>query len=320
MSENQRVLKGTRDAYGEVLVELGKEHPEIVVLDADLGSSTRSRKFATKFPERFFNVGVAEQNMMGIAAGLACTGKTVFASTFAIFATGRPWEQIRNAICFSNLNVKIVASHGGITVGADGASHQSLEDISIMRCLPNMKVIIPCDYEETKKAIREIIKVKGPYYVRLGRAKYPILTDRDTPFEIGKGIVFKEGKDVAIVSTGTMLSYALKASEILEKEGVDAAVLHIHTVKPIDKELITKYAKQCKCMVSVEEHTIIGGLGSAVSEVLTESFPVPLERVGIKDRFGRSGKPEVLIKEYNIDVPDIVSASKKVIEKKREML
>ena len=317
---SDKILKGTRDAYGEVLVELGEKYPEIVVLDADLGSSTRARKFATKFPERFINVGVAEQNMMGIAAGLACTGKTVFASTFAIFATGRPWEQIRNAICFSNLNVKIVASHGGITVGADGASHQSIEDISIMRCLPNMKIIVPCDYEETKKAIREIVKIKGPYYVRLGRAKYPVITDENTDFEIGKGILIKEGEDVSIISTGTMLDYAIRASEVLAKDKINAEVIHIHTIKPIDEELIEKTARKTKCIVTVEEHTIIGGLGSAVCETIAYRYPVPVVRIGIQDKFGRSGKPEVLIREYHLDVPDIVDGAKRAIKKKRDKL
>ncbi|MBN1521020.1 MAG: transketolase family protein [Candidatus Aureabacteria bacterium] len=309
-------LKGTRDGYGEALIELGEKDSNIVVLDADLGSSTRARKFATKFPERYFNVGVAEQNMIGIASGLACTGKTVFASTFAIFATGRPWEQIRNSVCFSNLNVKIVASHGGITVGADGASHQSLEDVAIMRCIPNMKVIVPCDYEETKKTMREIVKVKGPYYIRLGRAKYPVLTNPDTPFEVGKGHIFRKGKHVTIISTGTMLDHALKAAAQLEKQDVQAEVMHIHTIKPIDAELIAASAKKTRCVVTVEEHSVIGGLGSAVSEVLCSCCPVPVERIGIQDKFGRSGSPEVLIKVYNMDVPDIVEAAKKVIQKK----
>ncbi|MCK5708725.1 MAG: transketolase family protein [Candidatus Aureabacteria bacterium] len=315
MKENT-VNKGTRDAYGEILVELGKDNKNIVVLDADLGSSTRAKKFGDSYPERFFNVGIAEQNMMGIAAGLACTGKTVFASTFAIFATGRPWEQIRNSICFSKLNVKIVATHGGITVGEDGGSHQSVEDISLMRSLPNMNIIIPCDYIETKKAIREIIKIKEPYYVRLGRAKYPIITSDDTPFEFGKGIVFKEGNDVSLISTGTMIDFSLKAAEELAKNNISAEVIHLHTIKPIDEQLILATSVKTGAIVTIEEHSIIGGLGSAVSESVCANHPVPVERIGIQDKFGRSGTPSELIKAYNLDVPDICAAARKVINKK----
>jgi transketolase len=310
------VLKGTRDAYGDMLVELGKENPGIVVLDADLGGSTRAKKFGDNFPERYFNVGVAEQNMIGLAAGLACTGKTVFASTFAIFATGRPWEQIRNSVCFSKLNVKIVASHGGITVGEDGGSHQSIEDIAIMRCLPNMKVIVPCDYEETKKAIREITKVKEPYYVRLGRDKYPVLTTPETPFEVGKGLIFCKGKDVSLISTGTMLEYSLRAAEELAGENISAEVIHLHTVKPIDDEMISATAGKTGAVVTIEEHTVVGGFGSAVCEALCRHKPVPVQMIGIQDSFGRSGFPKELMKVYNIDVPDIVRAAKNLIKKK----
>ncbi len=314
----KREMKGTRDAFGETLVELGGNE-QLVVLDADLGNSTRARKFGNAFPERYFNVGVAEQNMMGLAAGMACTGKTVFASTFAIFATGRPWEQIRNSVCFSKLNVKIVASHGGITVGPDGGSHQSVEDISLMRCLPNMKVIVPCDYVETKKVIREIVKEKSPYYVRLGRAKYPVYTDENTPFEIGKGLLFEEGCDVTLISTGTMIEYAMNASQQLAQKNISAEVIHMHTIKPIDEDIIIRTAGKTGAVVTIEEHSVIGGLGSAVCEVLCKNKPVPVEMIGIQDRFGRSGTSSELMQAYGLDVPHIIEAAEKVILKKGQV-
>ncbi len=301
----------TRDAYGEALAQLGEEIKDIVVLDADLSGSTKTSVFAKKFPERFFNVGIAEQNLMGTAAGFATCGKIPFASTFAVFATGRAFEQVRNSICYPKLNVKIAATHAGLTVGEDGATHQSVEDLSLMRALPNMTVISPADAVETKKAVRAAAFHQGPVYIRLGRMAVETIFDEDYEFEIGKGKVLREGSDVAIIATGIMVAEALRAAEILEKEGINAMVVNIHTLKPIDEDIILK-AADCGAIVTAEEHTVIGGLGSAVAEVLAEKKPTPMRRIGIKDKFGQSGKPDDLLKLYNLTAEDIANAAKEM--------
>ena len=310
-------MKATRDAYGEALVELGKENKNIVVLDADLSKSTKTYAFWQEFPDRFVNVGVAEQNLAGVAAGLSTTGKIVFASTFAIFATGRAFEIIRNSIAYPKLNVKICATHSGITVGEDGASHQSIEDISCMRTIPNMTVIVPSDSVETKAAIYAVSKMDGPVYVRLGRPAVPVINDETFyEFKIGKGVTLNKGNDVTIVATGSMVSKALESVKELETKGIKARVINIHTIKPIDKEIIIKAAEETGAIVTVEEHSIIGGLGSAVAEVIGENCPVPLKRIGVKDIFGESGKPEELMKKYGLTGDDIVKAVTDIIKRK----
>ena len=301
----------TREAYGQALAEIGEEIKNIVVLDADLSGSTKTAVFAKKYPERFFNMGIAEQNLMSTAAGFATCGKIPFASTFAIFATGRAFEQVRNSICYPKLNVKIAATHAGLTVGEDGATHQAIEDLAIMRALPNMTVINPADGVEARKAVRAAALYKGPVYLRFGRLAVETIFDEDYEFEIGKGKVLKEGTDVAIIATGIMVGEALKAAEILEKDGKKAMVVNIHTLKPIDEEIILK-AAECGAIVTAEEHTVIGGLGSAVAEVLAEKKPTPMRRIGIKDQFGQSGKPGELLKLYNLTAEDIVKAAKEM--------
>ncbi len=301
----------TREAYGEALAEIGEEIKDIVVLDADLSGSTKTAIFAKKYPERFFNMGIAEQNLMSTAAGFATCGKIPFASTFAIFATGRAFEQVRNSICYPKLNVKIAATHAGLTVGEDGATHQSVEDLAIMRALPNMTVINPADGVEARKAVRAAALYEGPVYLRFGRLAVETIFDEDYEFEIGKGKVLKEGTDVAIIATGIMVGEALKAADILEKEEINAMVVNIHTLKPIDEEIILK-AAECGAIITAEEHTVIGGLGSAVAEVLAEKKPTPMRKIGIKDQFGQSGKPEELLKLYNLTAEDIVKAAKEM--------
>lgn len=301
----------TREAYGQTLAEIGGKFEEIVVLDADLSGSTKTAIFADKYPKRFFNMGIAEQNLMGNAAGFATCGKIPFASTFAVFATGRAFEQVRNSICYPNLNVKIAATHAGLTVGEDGATHQAIEDLAIMRALPNMTVINPADSVEASKAVKACVLHKGPVYLRLGRLAVETIFDEDYEFEIGKGNVLKEGEDVAIIATGIMVNEGLKAANILEKDGINAMVVNIHTLKPIDEEIILK-AAECGAVVTAEEHSIIGGLGSAVAEVLAEKKPTPMRRVGIKDEFGQSGKPEELLKLYNLTAENIANAAKEL--------
>ena len=296
----------TRQSYGEELAKLGEDNEKIVVLDADLSSATKTGIFAEKFPDRFINVGIAEQNLMGIAAGLSTFGKIPFASTFAVFATGRAYEQIRNSIAYPNLNVKICATHAGITVGEDGATHQMLEDLSLMRTLPNMTVMCTSDDIQTKWAVREIAKINGPVYLRLCRMATPIIYDVTQKFEIGKEVQIGEGKDASIIATGVTVAEALKAQEILKEKGINVRVIDIHTIKPIDKELIVKCAKETKRIITVEDHNIIGGLGSAVCEVLSEEYPTKVERMGIPDCFGRSGKAEELLHYYKIDCDAIV--------------
>ena len=299
--------KATRQSYGEALKKIGEKNEKIVVLDADLSSATKTSEFAKEFPKRFFDIGIAEQDLMGTAAGFATCGKIPYASTFAVFAAGRAYDQIRNSICYPNLNVKICATHAGITVGEDGATHQMIEDISLMRTLPNMKVFSPSDDTQTKWLIEEISKIEGPCYVRLCRLATPIIYDQTQKFEIGKMVQIGNGTDGTIFATGVTVSEAIKAKETLEKLNIHIRVVDVHTIKPIDKEEIIKCAKETKMLVSIEDHNIIGGLGSAISEVLTEKYPVKLERMGIKDSFGKSGKAEELIKYFKIDSENIVN-------------
>lgn len=305
-------MRMARDVYGETLIELGRKNKDIVALDADLAGSTRTAKFGKVFSDRFFNLGVAEQNLMGVAAGLASCGKMPFASTFAIFATARAWDQIRNTICYNNLNVKIVASHAGITVGPDGSSHQAVEDIALMRTLPNIVIMVPCDAPETRDVILAAAKHLGPVYVRMGRSKVPTVEGKKR-FKMGQAYVLREGKDISIIACGIMVKESLDAAEILAHFGVEARVVNMHTIKPIDKAMIIRCGKETKRIVVCEEHMITGGLGSAVSEVLAESIPTPMERIGVRDRFGQSGSPEDLMKEYNLTKDDIVKACKKLI-------
>ena len=309
-------LLGTRNVYGEVLAELGEQYQEIVALNADLSGSSKTELFHQKFPHRFFNMGIAEQDMIGTAVGLATTGKIPFVSTFAIFAVGKPWEQIRQSIANPNINVKIVASHGGITVGEDGASHQCLEDIGIMRVLPNMVVIVPADGIETGKAVKEIFKYRGPVYMRLSRMRFPVIFDENYNFTIGKGTVVTEGSDVTIFANGLMVSQSLLAIEELAKEGISTQLVNISTIKPIDKELIIQAARTTGAVVTAEEHSIIGGLGSAVAEVLSENCPTPLRRIGTMDRPGTSGSPAELLERYRLNPRHIISAVKEVLQQK----
>ena len=300
----------TRESFGRVLEELGAENDKVVVLDADLFNSTKTEYFKEKFPERFINLGIAEADMIGTAAGLSTCGKIPYATTFAAFATGRVYDQIRTSIAYPKLNVKICATHAGITVGEDGATHQMLEDINLMRGLPNMVVISTADDVETKWAVKEIAKYNGPVYLRLSRYKVPSIYDNETKFEIGKGIQIGDGKDATVFATGVTVEEALKAKELSSTEGIDIRVVDIHTIKPIDKELIIKCAKETKKLISVEDHNIIGGLGSAISEVLTDNYPKKLVRMGIEDTFGRSGRAEDLMKYYGIDSNAIIEEIK----------
>ena len=307
----------TREAYGKALVELGKVNDKVVVLDADLSKSTKTADFSKEFSERFINMGIAEANMMCVAAGMSTCGKIPFVSTFAMFAAGRAFEQVRNSICYPKLNVKICATHAGLTVGEDGASHQSVEDLALMRAIPNMTVISPSDAVETEAAIKAIAEYNGPCYVRLGRAGVNVINDNaEYKFEIGKGVELKKGTDVTIVATGIMVDEAIAAEAILKAEGISANVINIHTLKPLDSELLIKAAKETKAIVTAEEHNIIGGLGSAVSEALCEVYPVPVIKVGVMDTFGESGQPAELLKAYGLTADKIVEAAKKAISMK----
>ena len=307
----------TRDAYGDALVSLGKKRNDVVVLDADLSGSTKTSKFAKAFPDRFFNIGIAEQDMMGTAAGLAIGGKLPFVSTFAVFATGRAWEQGRQSLCYPNLSVKIVASHAGVTGGGDGGSAQSGGEIAVMRGGPHRPGVVPADGPETVQAIEAVAEHKGPCYVRVGRNKVPTLYGPDYKFKIGKAHVFNEGKDAAIIAAGIMVAEALKARELLKAEGIDAGVINLSTIKPLDADAVIAAAKRCGAIVTAEEHSIIGGLGGAVAEALAESAPVPMVRIGVKDAFGTSGGGEGLLKHYGLLAADIAAAVKEVIKKKR---
>jgi transketolase len=306
--------KATRDAYGETLLELGRGRTDIVVLDADLSGSTKTGKFAGEFPARFFNLGVSEQDMIGTAAGLSLTGKVPFASTFAVFETGRAWDQIRLVVCYSNTNVKLVATHGGITVGEDGASHQALEDIAIMRALPNMTVIVPADAAETSSVIKTIAEVKGPVYVRLGRAKVPHVMPDDYEFKIGRAHTFHMGTDANIIAAGIMVDIANTAAETLKQQGIDTGVINMSTIKPLDEEILLKAARHSKVIITAEEHSIIGGLGSAVCEFLAENHPMKVRRIGISDSFGCSGAPEELLKLFGLTSGNIVEVVKRALK------
>jgi len=307
----------TRDAYGQTLVELGQENENIVVLDADLSQSTKTSLFARHFPERFFNMGIAEQDLMAAAAGFSLEGLIPFASTFAIFATGRAFEVIRNSIAYPRLNVKIAASHAGLTVGEDGASHQAIEDISLMRSLPNMRVIVPADAVETKKVVRKVAQTPGPFYIRLGRPAVPVILEEKYEFKIGRALELFGGKDAYIVACGIMVSIALEAAEQLRKDGLDVGLINMSTIKPLDEEMIVKVAEKSGALVTAEEHSVIGGLGSAVAEVLVKRYPVPLEMVGIRDKFGESGKPDELLHNYGLTSQAVYDAVLKVIERKK---
>lgn len=302
----------TRQSYGEALAEIGEENKDVVVLDADLSGATKTSIFAKKFPDRFFDIGIAEQDMMGTAAGLSTFGKIPYASTFAVFAAGRAYDQVRNTIAHTNANVKICATHAGITVGEDGATHQMLEDLGMMRALPNMTVISPSDDIQTKWMIKEIAKVNGPVYTRLSRLSTPVIYDEkfieenNIKFEIGKGIQIGEGTDASIIATGTTVAEAIIAQEKLKVEGINVRVIDIHTIKPIDKELIIKCAKETKKIITVEDHSIVGGLGTSVCEVLAENYPAKVVRMGINNEFGESGKAEELVKKYKIDCDSIM--------------
>lgn len=307
----------TRDGFGRGLVELGKIDKDVVVLSADLTDSTRANWFKKEFPERFFGLGVAEQDMIGTAAGFALMGKIPFACTFGVFASGRAWDQIRVSVAYMNLNVKIIGTHGGISVGPDGATHQALEEISLMRILPNMTVIVPCDAIEAKKATISAANHEGPVYMRLGRSGAPVITKEEDPFKIGKAVLLKDGKDVTIFACGHMVYESLVACEILGSDGIDARLVNMHTPKPMDKDCIIKAAKETGAVVTAEEHTIAGGLGSAVSEVLVEECPVPVKFVGIRNEFGLSGEPEELFEHFGLKAKNIVQAAKDAIAMKR---
>lgn len=304
---NKEEKKATRQSYGEELANLGEKNNKVVVLDADLSTATKTSIFAKKFPDRFFDMGIAEQNMIGTAAGLATCGKIPFASTFAMFAAGRAYDQIRNSICYPKLNVKICATHAGITVGEDGATHQMIEDISLMRTIPNMTVICTSDDTQTRWAVNEIAKFKGPVYLRLCRLATPKIYE-DEKFEIGKGVQIGDGTDATIIATGVVVSEAIEAMEELKNMGINVRVIDMHTIKPIDKDIIIKAAKDTKKLITVEDHNIIGGLGSAVCEVLAENYPTKVYRMGIKDEFGKSGKADDLLKYFQIDKSAIIKA------------
>ncbi|MFC1484865.1 transketolase family protein [bacterium] len=310
-------FKATRVGYGEAILELGKKNKNIVVLSADVTASTSSHLFANEFTDRFYNMGIAEQDMICEAAGLALVGRIPFASAYSIFATGRAWDQLRNTVCYSNLNVKIVGTHTGLLVGPDGATHQALEDIAITRVIPNLKVIVPCDYLEAEKATYALASDIGPAYLRLGREAIPTLTDKNTDFTIGKANVLKEGSDVVIFACGVMVSEALKAAHILEHEHINVSVVNIHTIKPIDEDLIIAKAKETGAVVTAEEHQVMGGMGSAVVEVLCRECMAPVEMIGMKDCFGESGAPYDLLKTYGLTSSEIILAVKRVLERKQ---
>ena len=309
--------KATREAYGEALKEIGGKNEQIVVLDADLSKSTKTNVFAKAYPQRFFNVGIAEQNLVGTAAGLAASGKTPFVSTFAMFAAGRAFEQIRNSVCYPKLNVKVAATHAGLTVGEDGASHQAIEDVSLMRSLPNMTVLVPADEEETRQAIAWAAAYQGPVYIRLGRMSVDNVSPEGYVFAPAKAAVLTEGNDVALIANGVMVMAALEAAKMLAAEGIQARVINMASVKPLDEAAVVSASKETGAIVTCEEHSIIGGLGSAVAEVLAEQAPAPLERVGVKDIFGESGKPKELLAKYGLTAADVAEAARRVVARKK---
>lgn len=300
----------TRESYGKVLVEMGAKKSDLVVMDADLSGSTKTGEFKKVYPERFFNAGIAEQNLYAMAAGIALSGKTVCASTFAMFASGRAFEIIRNSIGYTGANVKVCATHAGITVGEDGASHQTFEDLALMRTIPGMTVVNPCDDVSARKLLTQVIETQGPAYVRLGRAAVPVFYDEDVKLEIGKGHKLKDGKDITIIATGIMVNEAMKAAEILEKDGLDVRVIDIHTIKPIDKDIVIEAANETRGIITAEEHSVIGGLGSAVAEVTSMYAPCKVIRVGQMDTFGESGKPAELMAKYGMDADEIVKKAR----------
>jgi transketolase len=312
----KKEAKATRFGYSEALMELAKSHPEVMVLDADLSKSVTTNKFHKEYPLQAVNVGIAEQNMLGIAAGLSLVGKIPFVSTYGVFVSGRAFDQIRTTICYSKLNVKIGGAHGGISVGPDGATHQALEEISLMRVLPEMKLIIPCDFYETKKATLAAYNIPGPVYIRFGREPVPVITEESDPFIFGKARTMKAGTDVSILACGVMVSEAMDASDELAKEGIKARVINIHTIKPLDNEAIIKAAKETGAIVTAEEHQLFGGFGSAVAEVIVQHSPVPMEFVGIEDTFGESGSPDQLMEAYHLTAKDIILKVKKVLLRK----
>ncbi len=309
-------MKLTRQGWADALLELGEKNENVVVLDADLAKSTLTSLYKERFPKRFFDMGIAEQNMVNVAGGMSLTGLVPFVTTYGVFVSGRAWEQIRTSICYGELNVKLGGAHGGISVGPDGATHQALEEISIMRVLPGMTVIVPTDYYETKKAVIAAEKIKGPVYIRFGREKVPVVTDENSRFEVGKANIMREGKEVTIIACGPMVAEALDAADELEKEGVNAEVINLHTIKPIDTEAIIESAKKTGAVVTAEEHQMAGGMGSAVMEVLGRNHAVPVEMVGINDTFGESGKPRELMEKYGITYKEIIHQTKKVIQRK----
>ena len=310
--------KKTREGFGKALEEFGEKNPNVVVLVGDLAESTMVHFFAKKFQERFFNMGVAEQNMTNVAAGLSLTGKISFFSTYGAFAACRNLDHVRITICYSNLNVKIGGAHGGISVGPDGATHQAMEEFAIMRSLPNMKLIVPCDFWEAKKATLKAAEIWGPFYIRFGREDVPLITDEARPFVFGKADMHRDGKDLTIIACGTMVAEALSAAEMLSSQGISARVLNMHTLKPIDREAIVKAAQETGAIVTAEEHQIYGGLGSAVAQVLAENHPVPIEYVAVMDRFGMSGKPDELMKVFGIKDVNIVEKALKVVNRKKQ--
>ncbi|MEW5806461.1 MAG: transketolase family protein [Acidobacteriota bacterium] len=316
-SANTMKMAGTRDAFGEAIVELGKENKKIVVIDADLAESTRTHRFKETFPDRFIQLGLHEQDMVSTAAGLAASGLIPFATSFVVFLSGIPWIQIRQSVCLSHHNVKLVASHGGITVGEDGASHQGCEDFALMSVLPHMTVICPADAAETKKAVKAIAEHDGPVYMRLSREKFPVLFDESYHFKIGKARRLQEGEDVSLLGTGLMVYHSLLAAELLKVNGISARVINVSTIKPLDIEEIVKAARETGCIVTAEEHSVIGGLGSLVASRVSKECPVPIEMIGVHDQFGFSGKPEELLAHFHLMPKDIEEAALKVIERKR---
>ena len=311
------IKKATREAYGDALVEVAQDYPTLVVLDADLAGATKTGNFKKAYPDRFFDCGIAEGNMMSLAAGIAAAGRPVFASSFAMFAAGRAYEQVRNAIGYTHLNVKIGATHAGITVGEDGATHQCLEDVALMRAIPGMTVICPADATETKLAVRAALEMDGPVYLRLGRYAVPVLFDENYKFEIGKGVQMRDGTDVTLIGSGLTVSECLNAAELLAAEGISARVINMATIKPIDRDIIIRAAKETGAIVTAEDHSIVGGLGGAVAEVVTETVPVPVVRVGLNDVFGKSGPAGELVKLYGLDGAGIAEKAKQAIALKK---
>ena len=305
-----------RDGYGKALLELIEKNPNVIALDADVAKSTRTVWVRDKHPENFLDVGISEQDMVGTAAGLALGGMLPFAATYGVFLAGRAWDQIRTTVCYNNLNVKLAGAHAGISVGPDGATHQALEDVAIMRVLPHMTVVVPCDAEETRKATLAIAAKEGPCYIRFGREGVPVVTDASTPFELGKARTCREGKDIAIIANGAMVYEAMEAAKELAKEGIEALVINLHTVKPLDVDAVCAAAEKTGCIVTAEEHQVHGGMGSAVAEVLGAHCPVPIEMVAVKDSFGESGQPQELMDAYGLNAAQVIAAVKKVIARK----